>query len=75
MKTIKDYKDFTGLKALKDAAHSCKELDGGTQFKIFDRLTKIFWVQADTDLEEGALEDLLNTIVRELETALTENWG
>lgn len=63
----------TTLKALKDAAHSCMELDGGTQFKIFDRLTKAFWVQADGDLEEDALEDLLNTIVMELETALEEN--
>ncbi len=63
----------TTLKALKDAAHSCMELDGGTQFKIFDRLTKAFWVQTDSDLEEDALEDLLKVIVRELEIALAEN--
>jgi len=63
----------TTLKALKDAAHNCMELDGGTQYKVVSRLNNSFWMLADSDLEEDALEDLLNMIIKVLETALAEN--
>ncbi|KKL03913.1 hypothetical protein LCGC14_2621390 [marine sediment metagenome] len=63
----------TTLKALKDAAHNCMELDGGTQYKVVSRLNNSFLMLADSDLEEDALEDLLNMIIKVLETALAEN--
>ena len=63
----------TTLKALMDAGHYATEIDPGTQFKVYDRVRNYLLDEDASEVEENALEHLIDIIVADLMIALSEN--